>query len=124
MKFLVHEHFISQHYELLQTASSRLVDTFGYLPPIPCIDPKDWDVPTVDQLVQFLYMGDYSYLDPTPIAAVPSNTSPILGQLSLEDEAGEVDINRLLTPPVNYLRQNLPVPLLQQEYMNEAQKIE
>lgn len=75
------------------------------------IDLKDWDSDTVARLVEFLYIRNYSYPDPTPLTSDPEPTGGDPGPAKTEEkkeDASVLDRDRPLTPLEDCLRQSLP----------------
>lgn len=81
------------------------------------IDLKDWDSDTVARLVEFLYIRDYPYPDPTPLVSKgePTNEDPDSinkdpgsGAPPAKGPTSELDHSRPLTPFNEYLEKSLP----------------
>ncbi|KAL0635221.1 hypothetical protein Q9L58_005867 [Maublancomyces gigas] len=74
------------------------------------IELKDWDSDTVARLVEFLYLRNYDYPDPTPLkpAPEPAGGAPEPAQMEGEDATSMLDRHRPLTPLEDCLRKSLP----------------
>lgn len=75
------------------------------------IELKDWDSDTVARLVEFLYLRNYDYPDPTPLKPGPELAGAVLdvAQMQLEDAISMLDRQRPLTPLKDCLRNSLPL---------------
>lgn len=74
------------------------------------IELKDWDSDTVARLVEFLYLRNYDYPDPTPLTSSPepAEWAPDPDQMEGEDATSMLDRHRPLTPVEDCLRKSLP----------------
>lgn len=74
------------------------------------IELKDWDSDTVARLVEFLYLRNYDYPDPTPLKPAPEQAggAPEPAQMGGEDATSMLDRHRSLTPLEDCLRKSLP----------------
>lgn len=73
------------------------------------IELSDWDSPTVGRLVEFLYTGDYSYPDPSPVGREPpAGANMQLGDVSIDVTGEQFDPERPPTPPNEWFKKSLP----------------
>lgn len=72
------------------------------------INLNDWDSDTVRRLVEFLYIGDYWYPDPSPLSPSPASEASEPAQPKLKDPKLESDSYRPLTPLGRCLQNSLP----------------
>lgn len=72
------------------------------------INLNDWESDTVRRLVEFLYIGDYGYPDPSPLNPSPASEASEPAQPNLKDPEPELDICRPLTPLGQCLQNSLP----------------
>lgn len=84
----------------------------------------DWDSDTVARLVEFLYIGDYPYPDPSPLKPVPepAGGDPESGLPEADDLESELDSSRPLTPLGECLQKCLAPD--QDDAITDAQRLE
>lgn len=70
----------------------------------------DWDSDTVARLVEFLYVDNYSYPDPSPIKTEqsPTETDPESVPSAAENEESPPESGRPLTPFAECMQRSLP----------------
>lgn len=73
------------------------------------IDLQDWDSDTVARLVEFLYVQNYPYPDPTPFGdPEPTGSDPEATKPTDEATDSDLDSSRPLTPLGECLREFIP----------------
>lgn len=106
VRFFVHKDILASQSKPFREATSGLWKEAAERR----IDLKDWDSDTVARFVEFLYIGNYGYPDPTPLnpCPEPAGGDPEPDQTEEVDDASVLDRDRPLTPLEDCLRQSLP----------------